>query len=262
MLKKPLSFEEQINRLNTHNIQVTDKDKAREILSTVNYYRLTGYALPFRISPTTSDCKPRTSFDQVFSLYCFDEELRHILRKYLEYAEVYYKTQISHWFSLRKCSLPPHDQHYNRENYYRKDFFDDIIKSFIRERDNFYKDSPIVKHHRDKYDGKMPLWVMLDLLSFSNTSKLFNSMYVSDQEAIAKHIGVSVKTLTNHLHCLSVLRNKCSHGARLYDSKLYPAAHLGNQFLKVNPDVSSDSVFAYILVLLRRLPSIAEKKPS
>ena len=105
----------------------------------------------------------------------------------------------------------------------------------------------------------MPLWVIVELLSFSNASKLYSSMYVSEQDAIAAHIGVSRYTLKNHLHCMAVLRNKCSHGARLYNTTLYPSVKMTPSFLKKHPDVHQDTVFSYLLMLIRRLPRKEDK---
>ena len=48
VLKKPLTFDEQLERLEVHGIVVTNREKAIEILKRVNYYRFTGYALQFR----------------------------------------------------------------------------------------------------------------------------------------------------------------------------------------------------------------------
>ena len=48
-LKKPLKYEEQLQQLISHGL-VVDKSKKEEyidILSKVNYYRFTGYALQF-----------------------------------------------------------------------------------------------------------------------------------------------------------------------------------------------------------------------
>ena len=101
----------------------------------------------------------------------------------------------------------------------------------------------------------MPLWVMVELMSFSNLSKLYSSMYLSEQNIIAGTIGIGSKTLENHLHCISVLRNKCAHAARLYNTKFYPAVRFTKQFLRKNPEVKNDSLFAYALVLLKRLPT-------
>lgn len=77
------------------------------------------------------------------------------------------------------------------------------METFSREK-NYYKDSLIVKHHQIKYSSKMPLWVIVELMSFSNMSKLYSSMYYSEKDAIAHMVGVGRDTLENHLHCLPV----------------------------------------------------------
>ena len=84
-------------------------------------------------------------------------------------------------------------------------------------------------------------------------------MYISEQNAISQPLGVSSNTLKNHLHCLSVLRNKCAHGARLYNATFSPPAHLGETFLRKNPSVANDSFFAFLMVLLRHLPTKGQK---
>ena len=106
----------------------------------------------------------------------------------------------------------------------------------------------------------MPLWVMVELMSFSNISKLYSSMYISEKETIAQAVGVKYKTLENHLHCLSVLRNKCAHAARLYNTEFNPPARFTKTFLQKNPEVKNDSLFAYALVLLKRLPDANSKR--
>lgn len=252
-LKQPIGFKEQVQKLVSHGIFVEDEQKVEKILRCINYYRLTGYALQFRKSPKDSDCVDGTTFEQIFRIYQFDVELRDALRKYLEKAEVYYKTQIACLFSCRKCGEPPYDQHYDENSFFNKKGFQEVLDNFKKEK-NYYRDSLIVKHHKEKYMGKMPLWVIVELLSFSNVSKLYNCMYYSEKDEIAASVGVSKGTLENHLHCLSVLRNKCAHGARLYNTAFNPPAHLTNSFLRKNPEVKNDTLFAYILILLKRLP--------
>ena len=66
--------------------------------------------------------------------------------------------------------------------------------------------------------------------------------------------------LENHLHCLSVLRNKCAHAARLYNTTYSPPAKLSSNFLKKHPEVSNRSLFAYIVVLQKRLPDMQDRK--
>ncbi len=258
-LKKPLTFDEQLEKLISHSMVISDKEKAKKILSQINYYRFTGYALQYRKSPNKSEYFDKLSFETVYRIYQFDESLRDIFRKYLERIEVYYRTQISYGFSIQKCTSPPYDQHYDENNFYYKQGYNKTMSDFIREKD-YHKDSLIVKHHRTKYCDKMPLWVIVELMSFSNTSKLFSSMYLSEKQFIANQIGVSPKTLENHLHCLSVLRNKCAHAARLYNTDFNPPVRFTSQFLKNHPEIKNNSLLAYIIVLIKRLPEKSLKE--
>ena len=106
----------------------------------------------------------------------------------------------------------------------------------------------------------MPLWVMVELMSFSDISKLYCAMYYSEKKTISDAVGVSMQTLENHLHCLSVLRNKCAHAVRLYNTEFNPPAHFTTTFLKKNPEVKNNSLFTYSLVLLKRLLDSGSKK--
>lgn len=252
-LKPPLSYDAQVKKLIDHGIIIDDPEYAKKILRQINYYRYTGYALQFRSDPSSSDYIENISFNAVYRIYQFDEALRDVYRKYIEQIEVYYRAQISHGFSIRKCMDAPHDQHYNEDHFYNKKGYHEVMESFKKEK-NYYKDSLIVKHHKDKYSNKMPLWVIVELMSFSNISKLYSSMYYSEKDYISTSVGAGRDVLENHLHCLAVLRNKCAHAARMYNTTFNPPAKLSSGFLRKHPEVVNNSLFAYTLVLLKRLP--------
>lgn len=258
-LKKPLSFTDQLQKLKAHGVVISDETEAVRVLETVNYYRLTGYALQFREDPKYSTYLEETTFESIYHLYLVDERLRDLFRMYIEKAEIYYRTQIAYGFASVKCTEPPYDQHYDDQNFYNKVGYHEVLDHFEREK-NYYKDSLIVKHHKIKYANKMPLWVMVELMSFSNLSKLYSAMYFSEKDVIAQSIGVGRDTLENHLHCLAVLRNKCAHAARLYNTQFNPPARFTKTFLRANPQVRNNSLFAYALVLLKRLPDPKSKR--
>ena len=257
-LKKPLTFDEQLDKLVAHGIIVADRAAAKEVLKEVNYYRLTGYALQFRKDPSRSEYIKGITFETLHHLYKVDEILRDIFRRYIEKAEIYYRTQIAYGFSIAKCTEAPYDQHYDEKNFYNKKGYKEVMENFGREK-NYYKDSLIVKHHKIKYSSKMPLWVIVELMSFSNLSKLYSSMYYSEKDSIAAVVGTGRDTLENHLHCLAVLRNKCAHAARMYNTTFNPPAKFTTSFLRKHPEIKNNSLFAYTLVLLKRLPDEESK---
>lgn len=259
MLKTPLNVPQQLAQFQSHGILVQDEAAALSILERVSYYRLSGYALEFRTSAHSDHYAPGTTIEQIYDRYRFDEDLRHILRKYVEIAEIFYRTQIANTISLRKCSQPPHDQHYDAANYYRKEHFQDLMVQ-LRKQLHYYKDSLFIQHHMGKYHGRMPLWVLVEVMSLSMLSKYYSCLYRSDQEAIAIPLHTSARTLHNHLHALSVLRNKCAHAARLYNTVFSPKVILPVRVLRRASSLQTDTLFAYIIMLAYRLPDESIKE--
>jgi len=109
-LKKPISWEEQVQRLISHKMDVNDIILAKRVLSEINYYRFTGYALQFRDKENPDDYIPGTKFSNVWRLHKFDNDLRHLLKPYLDTVELYARSQIAYGFSMGKCQTTPHDQ--------------------------------------------------------------------------------------------------------------------------------------------------------
>ena len=65
-LKQPTSIDEQIAILERHGCIVSDTSLAKEVLSTINYYRFSAYFLPFKQADGTY--KAETTFEKVLSL--------------------------------------------------------------------------------------------------------------------------------------------------------------------------------------------------
>lgn len=256
-LKGPYSIDEQIKKLKDHGV-VVDDAFARSVLQEISYYRLSGYMLQYRLSTDSHEMIKDIRFERIYSIYLFDEEIRSLLRQYIEKAEFFYKCLIGNIFAELKCKAPPYDQHYCVANYSDQSGITKTLENFDKEK-SYYRDSAIVDHHFNKYDNKMPLWVMMELMSCSSVSLFYHAMHRSDQSVIAKQVGISAETLENHLHALSVIRNKCSHGVRLYNSIINPPVRFNRSFLKNHPNINNNSLFAYVLMLIKRLPSENER---
>lgn len=60
-LKPPLTYREQICKLKSENILIENEVEALNLLSCISYYRLSGYALSFRLTPSQSIYQNNTS---------------------------------------------------------------------------------------------------------------------------------------------------------------------------------------------------------
>lgn len=248
-LKPALTLSEQVDRLIHRGMTIEDRDGAMRVLGEVNYYRFTGYAFLFQKG--NDQYNKGTSFDTIVQLIRFDSELRNVLMNALEKIEIYARARIAYFFSLS------HDRnggaYYDPAFAYNKEFhqgFLDDLEMQIKKNDQ----QPFVAHHILEFGGKMPLWCAVEILSFSRLSKFYNNMLNPDKELIAANMDTDTVHLDNWLHCFSVLRNACAHYCRLYQNAYSPSISLDPRFNRRHPDVFGDTLFAYIVAMLRIMP--------
>jgi len=248
-LKPAKTFDEQVAILESRDMIIDDYDHAAEYLSRVNYYRFSGYSYLFQKG--NDRYKSGTQFEAITKIMDFDRQMRHILLAGLESAEIYARTQIAYWFS--HIHWKDGGAYYNPAFFtdpaHHKDFLDNLAVQIANNQDK-----PFVSHHIHQYGGKMPLWCAVELISFSKLSQLYGNMKLEDQKAIASKMKLDERFLRNWLHCFSVLRNTCAHYGRLYSAVYSPPAVLGAKTLRTHSEIMQNTLFAYIIALLRFLP--------
>ena len=105
-LKKSKTYKEQVEILRNKGLKINDSGNVISFLNHVNYYRFSGYFLPF-ISKTDKKFHEDTSFEQLENIYYFDSELRKLIMGTIDEIEIYLKSQISYY----------HSQKYDAEGY-------------------------------------------------------------------------------------------------------------------------------------------------
>ena len=100
--KPALTYDKQIELLESRGLQITDKARAKRHLSNVSYYRLSAYMLPFKEMDENGVVKdkflPNTTWDNVYDLYKFDRKLRLLVFDAIERIEIALRTQIIYQF--------------------------------------------------------------------------------------------------------------------------------------------------------------------
>ena len=246
MLKKPTTFEQQIDILRNKGCVISDEDLCKDVLAEVGYYRLSAYFLPFR--KATGDYKPGTNFINVYSIYEFDRKLRRILFSMLEELEVYLRAQISYYHAHKYGS----DGYLNSANFNSKHnnkHFTNRINDILRSNSK----AAFVKHHMTAYGGKFPLWAISELFTFGMLSYFFADMITADQKNIAfNSFNTTVVKMKSWSRCCTDLRNFCAHYSRLY-YRVFPAVPVSLPHLD---NTNENSIFAAIMALRALYPNV------
>lgn len=96
------------------------------------------------------------------------------------------------------------------------------IKSAGRKTDRSKAD--FVRHFKDKYGIPLPIWVVTEVIDFSDLSRIYEGMVEKDRAAVATGLGVTdeeekplTESLRSWLRALTFVRNTCAHHSRLWN---------------------------------------------
>ena len=209
-LKKPTTHQEQLDILRKRNVVVDDPARCISVLEAVSYYRLTAYLLPFKQS---DGCyKQGTQFHTIYRIYEFDRKLRGILIAALEEVEIFLRSKFA-FFHAHKYGAEGYMNPANYSKYHNAEKFKENISREISSNAR----SAFVLHHNEHYDGRFPVWVIMELFSFGMLSRFYSDLKIADQKKLAKEIYCTVpKNIISWLRCCTDLRNVCAHYGRLY----------------------------------------------
>ena len=201
------------------------------ILERENYYNvINGYKELFLSSKATASTdemyKAGTTFDEVYALYNFDRELRNIYLKYLLKIENTFKSIIAHEFSAKYG----HDNYLKTENFNISNertiasavkLIGDIQQEIARQMNKHHQ---VVTHYMTEH-GYIPLWVLVNVLTFGKIENFYKCMKPADKIVIAKQFKLHPDELAKFMHMLALARNKCAHDERFYDIKFRERIH-------------------------------------
>ena len=238
MADKATIVEEQIALLESRGMKIEDKDKAKENLLDIGYYRLGFYWFPFektypRKVRRNHEFIDNTQLDYAIKLYYFDFDLRNIFLRYISRIEVNFRTTIIY-----------HVSNTYKENPYWYVDSSVIGKEMIASSDyqkvlsDLSKESVLRLDKKEHYKRDFPpAWKALEYMSFGTIIKLYDSLKNPHLRCdISKVYGMnSPSQFSNYINTVRKLRNYCAHGKVLFDLNLNeaigngPLGNLGNR---------------------------------
>ena len=254
--KIALTFEEQLEQLSGRGLFVDNRDKALHLLSTLSYYRLSGYWYPFLEDKTNHKFKPGTTFDQAFRIYCFDRELKKLVSSQIEKIEV----------ALRSAMI----YHLSHENgpfwYTNSNLFLDVIihaRFLISLQDHVHKSKEeFIKAFKKKYIEPLPpAWMGMELISLGSLSILYSNLKPGrSKRSVANFFSISDGVFESWLHAITFVRNTCAHHARLWNKVMNIQPLIPNTTALpwlTNNAVSNNKLYYFLSIVLYLQQSIS-----
>ena len=236
MEKLATNVDEQIAKLESRGMTIGDKDKAKECLLDIGYFRLGFYWFPFEKSyprkvKRTHEFKDGTCFEYAIRLYYFDYDLRNILLKYINRVEINFRTKLIYHASNRYKQDP---FWYQDSKYVNKAFLeDDVMEKAMKDAS---KEDVIIQDMKARKRNISPAWKAMEFFSFGAAISLYDNMKEGPLKCeISNLYGISSpNNFLSYIDTVRKLRNYCAHGKVLFDKNLPeaisngPLGYLGN----------------------------------
>ncbi len=218
--KKFKNLEEQIEILKYKGMTITDEEYAKKILLRENYFFLSGYRYPLMRSMTDKHFLPGVTFEELYSLFLFDRDIRNIFFKNLLIIENNLKSIFSYQLSKKygyKEKTYLKSRNFTKDKNKQKQV-NDLIKKMKRQIRINGSQHSATAHYMSNY-GYIPLWILVKVLSFGIVGELFSIMKYDDQISICKMYNISLEDFSTYLPILSNYRNLCAHEDILYENR-------------------------------------------
>jgi len=277
-MSKPYEpIDKQIERLKSRGLVINNLDLAKKILMRENYYSvINGYKDLF-ILDDPENFIVGTTFEEIYSLYSFDRELRNILIGYLLKFENIIKSVITDYF----CAAHPEEtapyldyKNYDKSQNNKVFTIAKLIATLANIIQQEEKKEGAVDHYLTKYNH-VPLWVLKNFMTFGNIQWMYSFLKQPLKRTIAKHFAQEFKDdykedyneqyffdesiILSVLKTSNFFRNICAHEERLYNFKMKrkPEVTQIAQILDINSTIISNG---NLFTLITSLKIVLEKK--
>lgn len=207
------TIEEQLDLLESRGITIENRAKAASFLLHNNYYRISGYSLTLR---KDDQFYPSVTMQNIMDIYTLDHAIRHLLLQYIEIIEVKMKSIYVYEAAHMYGSLAYQDS----SLFTNSSKHADILRKAEQQRQARLPHEAYLKHF-DSCRESLPIWAYVDLLTIADISFLYAISIPPLKQAIADafilHPAKGSVLLQRFMHSMTILRNLCAHGSRLYN---------------------------------------------
>lgn len=218
-MKPFLTYRQQIQLLRDKQLRIEDEAFVETALHQYGYFSLVSGYKDLLKNPTTKNYRDGTDFRDLIAVYHFDEQLRELTLRHLLHIERQIRSTLSyafcaHFGDAQNAYLLP--ENYDSSTLAKSRAVGKLIGKFIRPLIDKPTQYPYIEHHKAKHQN-VPLWVLVNALTFGTISKLYKYSKPQVQSAVSKEFEAIDETqLRQMLEVLTDFRNVCAHNDRLF----------------------------------------------
>ena len=213
------TYEQLIEKLQTEKgLIIEDPERAIHILKQTSYFALiSGYKEPFKNPDAHGKYYKGVRFSDIYMLYLLDSQLRSVFMNGILIVERLLKSLLSYYFTetfgddeLSYTDVTNYNYISSNQNDVNK------LVSILKDA-SYNMQYGYIRHYRKNHNN-LPLWVLVNALTFGNISKMYELSKSQIQSKISKEItGLSEQNITSILKVMTKFRNVCAHNERLYN---------------------------------------------
>lgn len=237
-----MTIDEQVENLKSIGLLVDDEDYAKRILNDISYFRLIK-AYSLNLKPKNGNYYNKTTFKEIVELYLFNSNFRQIIFPEIEKIEINVRCRLANYFAEQYGV----QGYLEAENFTDEEYHSELLID-IEEEINRNAKAPFVRNFRDNYEGgHLPIYALVEVMSFGTLSKFYKNMLSKDKKAVAKTFGVGYTYFESWLESISYVRNICAHYGRLYNAKLSKTPMLYKEYTQAG--IGNNRIFSVLLCM-------------
>lgn len=141
------------------------------------------------------------------------------------------------------------------ENFTNKEYHSNLMEK-IRKAIKQSKDQ-FTRHFEEKHSGEFPIWAVVELITIGDLSMFAKNIIPHDLDIISCDYFnlLNHKLLTTNFHLLSILRNTCAHGGRIYNRSFPVSSLLKNEHHNCIPAQYRNRYFGILFSIMYLSPN-------
>jgi abortive infection bacteriophage resistance protein len=215
MSKSTLTYAVQLDLLKSRGLTVNDDSHALHCLANYNYYRLSIYWRCFAEKENHDRFQAGTTFEQIWSLYNFDRELRKLVNEACKRLEISARSRWAYELGLEYGPQAYEDPAvFNNAPNHTK-LLASFDAHFAQSKEDF------ALHYKSKHQHRPEIWIAVELFDFGRLRNFYNATKKANlRKRIADHYELPEATFASLLTVCNYMRNICAHHSRLWNRKL------------------------------------------